>query len=376
MEPQAEISVALVALPPREALEPEWRKLEERSDGSFFVGWSWIGCWIESLGGAADLRLVRATLDDRTVGLGILTASRERRHWFISSRTLRLHATGNPEFDVLTVECNGFLLERGLAEMAGLRMLAHLVEQEHEWDELYLDALWHLPPRSVLHANTRASVRSSACYYVDLAKVRARSGDYLALLGPKTRSRIRRSCQEYEKFGTLRLQAAADASQALQFLDGLKALHQSYWVRRGEPGSFASPFFERFHKKLVQDAFARGEIQLIAIDAGARRLGFLYNFIYRGRVYNYQSGFDYGLCEKHNRPGLVAHSQAVVFNAACGHSIYDLLAGDVQYKRELGTAAGAMSWLIVQRDRFRFRIEHLGRALRQRFRRPAGGRKA
>ena len=65
-------------------------------------------------------------------------------------------------------------------------------------------------------------------------------------------------------------------------------------------------------RRLLEAAFARGETQLLAIDAGPRRIGYIYNFLYRGRVYNYQSGFDYQVCDKHNRPGLVAHARRLL----------------------------------------------------------------
>lgn len=364
------VQIELVPVPPTAALAGEWRRLEDRSDASFFVSWSWIGCWLQTLPDTVDLRLLRASIGGATVGLGLLAPWRERRHGIVWSRTLRLHATGRPQFDVLTVECNGFLVERGSGSTVARHMFDHLVRSELGWDELVLDGLWNRPqwtPSGEGGLRTRARVE--AAHYVDLAQVRGCGGDYLSLLGPRTRAKIRRSIKEYERHGAIVVAPAADAKQALAFLGDLEALHQAYWTGRGQPGAFASVFFGRFHRRLVVEAFERGEIQLLAVDVGARRLGCIYNFVYRGRVYNYQSGFDYGLCEKHNRPGLVAHVRAIEFNGGCGHAVYDFLAGDVEYKRALGTSAGSMSWHIVQRDRVRFRLEDAARVLRARLQR-------
>lgn len=366
-------SVELVALPALRELAEEWRDLEQRSEGSFFVGWSWIGCWLKLLGDAADLRLIRARVHGRTVGLGVLTLYVQRRNGLIVSRTLRLHATGRPQFDVLAVECNGFLLERGFEELLCLRMLDHLFEAEAAWDELVLDGLWGKPVWPLPAEKVRMRVKPYANHYVSLVAVREKEGGYLNLLGAKTRSRIRRSYKEYEKFGPIGVRAAVDSKQAVAFLDDLKTLHQKYWIDRGEPGAFASPFFDLFHHQLIEDAFARGEIQLLAIDAGTRRLGYIYNFLYRGRVYNYQLGLDYDLCEKHNRPGLVAHTCAIQLNANAGHAIYDFLAGDAEYKQSLGTDVATMSWVVIQRDRLRFRVESLARGIRNRVRRGREG---
>jgi CelD/BcsL family acetyltransferase involved in cellulose biosynthesis len=264
------------------------------------------------------------------------------------------------------MECNGFLSERDWDERIGRCMFMHLALQEMDWDELVLDGLWHVPPWALpgVHAHSRINVHAN--HYIDLAAVRAHGGNYLVLLGPKTRARIRRSCREYGKFGEQRILAAGDDAEAAVFLDGLKALHQQYWVGRGHPGSFSNPFFEHFHRLLITSAFKRGEIQLLAIEAGSKRIGYIYNFVYRGRIYNYQSGFDYALCEKHNRPGLVSHARAIEFNARLGHGIYDFLGGDMEYKRSLGTAIGEISWMVLQRNRRRFKIEAVARRLRNR----------
>jgi CelD/BcsL family acetyltransferase involved in cellulose biosynthesis len=365
----AVVEIALESLPAHGELEGEWRDLEQRTDGSFFVGWSWIGCWLASLGGAVGLSLLRATSGGRTVGLGLIARSRERRHGLITSHSLRLHATGRTEFDTLRVECNGFLVDRQLGELVIRRMLDYLVSVDRTWDEIVLDGLWRVPPWPLAGGQRlRRVVRAEVNHHVDLAGVRTRNGDYLGLLGSKTRAHIRRSCKEYEKLGAIRVRPATDATEALAYLNGLKTLHQSYWVARGQPGAFANPFFDQFHRRLVRDAFGRGEIQLLAIDVDGRQIGYIYNFVYRGRVYNYQTGFDYNLCETQNRPGLVSHACAIEFNAKCGHTVYDFLAGDLEYKQALGTEVAAMYWVILQRGRLRFMFEDAMRAMRNRLR--------
>jgi CelD/BcsL family acetyltransferase involved in cellulose biosynthesis len=369
LDTPSDVHVELVGLPPAQELGREWRDLEDRSNGSFYLGWSWIGCWIDSLAGAVELQLLRATRGGRTVGLCIFAPGRERRHGLIASRTLHLHATGRGQFDILTVECNGFLLERGSEDGLCQRMLDYLLEEQRGWDELVFIRLRDDMGSCLAGSkDLRLRTRTEANYYVDLAAVRANADDYLGLLGTNTRSQIRRSAKEYSKSGELSLVVAEDAAQASVFLDGLKELHQKYWVARGQPGAFSSRFFEDFHRRLLQQAFARGEIQVLAIDAGAQRLGYLYNFVHRGRVYNYQSGFNYEICEKHNRPGLVAHAKAIEFNASAGHAVYDFLAGDVQYKKTMGTVAGEMTWLTVQRKRLRFLAEDWARQLYKRWR--------
>jgi CelD/BcsL family acetyltransferase involved in cellulose biosynthesis len=108
----------------------------------------------------------------------------------------------------------------------------------------------------------------------------------------------------------------------------------------------------------VRSLFADGSIQLLCLRAGSEIVGYIYNLVDRGRVYNYQSGFNYDLCPKQNgRPGLVAHAYAVEFNRAQGHLCYDFMAGDSEYKQSLGVGSTDMIWLVAQRTRLRFLLE-------------------
>jgi CelD/BcsL family acetyltransferase involved in cellulose biosynthesis len=368
-ETASTITVEFIRSPAVAPLEREWRDLEQRSDGSFFTSWSWIGCWLHALGADVDLRLLRAVQDGRTVGLGLLTRRSKRRHGIILSNRLCLNSTGDAHSDAIWVQCNGFLLDRRLSDSLARRMLDHLLTVDRSWDELVMAGPSTVPSWSPQSApGLRASIDARPDYHVDLTNVRAR-GDYLELLGSETRAHIRRSGREYQKLGEVTVRVAGTATEATAFLAALKALHQPYWIARGQPGAFASLYFEQFHDRLLHTGFSRGEIQLLGIEVDGKPLGYLYNFVYRGRVYNYQSGFDYNLCENHNRPGLVSHARAIEFNAACGHSAYDFLAGADQYKRALGTRVSSMSWVVLQRRRWRFRLEDAMRAMLNRLRR-------
>jgi CelD/BcsL family acetyltransferase involved in cellulose biosynthesis len=359
------ICVEFSSAPALALLEREWRDLEQRSDASFFMSWSWIGCWLQALSSDVDLRLLRAIAGGCTVGLGLFAHRSTRRHGIIHANRLCLNSTGDDHSDSIWVECNGLLLDRRMGDSLLPRMLDHLLSVDRSWDELVMEGVSVVPSWSPAGARgLRSNILTQPNYQVDLAAVRTRGG-YLELLGSETRAHIRRSGREYQKLGVLTVRAAADSDAATASLAALKALHQPYWIARGKPGAFASPYFEQFHDRLVQTAFARGEIQLLAVEVGSRPLGYLYNFVYRGHVYNYQSGFDYRLCDKHNRPGLVSHARAVEFNAACGHTVYDFLGGADPYKRALGPRVSSMSWVVLQRPRWRFKLEDALRTTRK-----------
>lgn len=349
-----------------DALQPEWRDLEERSDASFFTSWTWIGSWLASLDGLPPLQLLRAREAGRTVALAVFGQRRTRRRGFVASRALFLNETGDAAFDRLTIEYNAILADRERAGGALAAVAAYLHRHTRVWNELHLHgtpqapALFDALPGLARRAWTKQAPR------VCLERVRERGGDYLGLLKQKPRYHVRRSAREYEALGALSLEVAADLDAARAALAELIALHTCYWQRRGEGGAFATPFVRAFHDRLLAAGCARGEIQLATLRAGGRTVGCLYNFVHRGHVYNYQTGFDYDLTDGgQDSPGLVTHARAIELNARLGHAVYDFMAGDYLYKRGLATDCDALHWSVVQRATPALRLENGLRELRR-----------
>lgn len=363
-----EIAVTLGDLPPLAQLQKTWRAREARAESSFFQSWQWIGVWLESLPRHITPWLLHVQRGGVTVGLGILTRREIVRYGLLRSHALFLNDTGDPALDEITIEHNGFLAERGNDAVVTRACVEFLLREYSDWDELFLDGL-RQPDLVEVLALDRARLRSVSrcqCYFVDLDALRRTGGDYLSLLGKNTRYSIRRSVRAYEKRGALHLEQAASVSQAHEFLDRLRHFHQRYWLQKGMPGSFANSFFTDFHTRLIKQGVDAAAIQMLRLTAGDHEVGYLYNFVYRGRVYNYQSGFDYDLVGTHGRPGLVCHALAVEHNVKQGHAVYDFMAGDSDYKKNLGTASETMTWSVIQQARLKFRIEDALRTVKQR----------
>ena len=338
-------------------LEPEWRALEADSDPSFFRSWAWIGSWLAELPPAARPRILRARQDKATVALGLLCRHDATRHGFVRSRGLFLNETGDPALDSLTIEHNGLLTRRGLDASATLAdALRFLAARAPDWNELSVGGLVPQGPLPVLPGLRLQTRAVKPAPYADLAAIRSKGSAYLDSLSANTRQQVRRARRLFEARGALSFATARDADQALSYLAELKSLHQAYWTARAKPGSFANPFFERFHDRLIRAHFAAGVIRLHRIAAGDHVIGYLYNFRYRGRVSAYQSGFNYEADAK-LKPGLVSHALAIEAALADGDAVYDFLAGEAQHKRSLGTAATDMLWLTWQRDAWAFRLE-------------------
>ena len=360
------IDVTLQPIREPSALEDDWQDLSARADHSFFQSWGWIATWLAALPGDAAPLCLRACAAGRTVALGILVPHAVRRHGFVRARGLALHETGRPALDQLTIEHNGLLLDRGCAAEAAAACVGFLADRgcPVRWDELTFAGV-PAPWRAWLAAaDLPIAVRQeSPAPFVDLQALGG--GDPLEALSANTRQQVRRSRRLY---GDLRLECAGDLASAWPVWEELTALHQASWQARGRPGAFANPVFTAFHKRLIAQRLPHGEIQLLRLVGARGTVGCLYNFVYRGRVYAYQSGFA-AAPDNRFKPGLVTHAAAIAWNRAQGLQVYDFLAGDARYKRSLATGATELYWLALQRPTPTLRLERALSRLKLRLRR-------
>jgi CelD/BcsL family acetyltransferase involved in cellulose biosynthesis len=346
------IDVVLEAPPPTEVLAAWWRELESRSDATFYTTWSWIGSWLAILPADLQPKVLLARQGNRLVGMGLVVQGRASLLRSIPVKCWRLHATGVDEFDGLTIEYNGFLAQRELATQIKRAMLHFLLYKTgvrrlevSKADRHFSDLAQSMP------ANVLVRSMASTSYLVDLDKVRQAGGNYLSLLSANTRAQVKRSFSAYRELGPLVLEQASSLAQAKAFLSALRDFHGRTWAQRGVQSGFChSAMVQDFHEVLIDQAFARGEIQMLRVAAGDTDLGYLYNFVHRGRVVFYQSGFNYGVLAKQDRPGLVCHTQAVEHNVQLGQQLYDFAAGDYRYKASLATHCEPQGSHILQRD--------------------------
>ena len=348
------ILVSLDKLPPLPELAACWRELETRAQASFFLTWSWIGVWLQSLGDHAHrARLLCARQEGQLVGLAIVFDAPIRRRLLPMGRAAYINETGVAAFDALTIEHNGLLLDTANASAAQKAMLGHMCEAGSSWREVnlrYADCDVSETTGGRADGLQRSGLVHE-CRTVKLGSVRERGGDFVGLLGAGRRAHVRRCMRAYAAIGPLQLTQARDVPTALEFLGRLLVLHSRRWTERGEISEFVSPFCRAFHQRIVTDALPRGEVQILRISAGEKELGYLYSFVHKGRVCFYQSGYDYKLLDRKYSPGLVTLVLAIEHNAALGMEVFDFLAGNQAYKTSLATDSEVMtSWTVRRRS--------------------------
>jgi CelD/BcsL family acetyltransferase involved in cellulose biosynthesis len=317
-----------------------WRELEGRAKGSFFQSWNWMGC----LAGErfSDPWLLSARRGERLVGLGLFNRGPPR---FGVGRPLLLGESGDAAHDSIFIEHNNLLLDA--TEPADLARQCWSALDANElgrarWilsgvEQTVCDCI---PVRRRIRVKTR---RPAPCLNFPASGQAA--GPLIDRFSANTRQQLRRSLRAWEKIGPLRLEIAASVDEAEAYLKGLKDLHQRSWTRRGKPGAFAEPFFERFHRTLIRQSWAARSIDLMRVAAGERIAGYLYNFIHQGWVASYQSGFDFSEDADRLRPGMICHLMAIEHYAAAGMCRYDFLGGESRYKRSFANAETELLWV-------------------------------
>ncbi|MFN8008882.1 MAG: GNAT family N-acetyltransferase [Terriglobia bacterium] len=346
-------------------IEEIWNGLLDQCEHSYFLSWGWTENWIACMPPGSDVRLAVISNRDKPILAFFIGKIRYWRHGFIRSDSYLLNETGNEEYDKTHIEYNA-ILSSSETRNSLLDVMKLLPK---DWDEIYFPGLdCNAFPGNQLQEFVGPYLvvveKKVPSPYVDLEIARKLDGSYLPA-SSNSRYQVRRSYRLYKERGPVVLELAQDLTTALKFYDEMVALHQKSWNARHKVGVFESQAFYQFHRRLVEMRASHGEIQLLRVLVGESTLGCLYNFVYRGKVYSYQSGLTY---EGDNRlkPGLICHLEAVNFNSRLGYSSYDFLGGAERYKISLATHQRELAWVRVQKPKPEFWVESNLRKLRDR----------
>lgn len=341
----------------RAAVMAAWRELSIETPRSYFLSPGWVEAWLDHLPAEASVRLALVRQDGEPSAAAFVGSARVVRQRVFRSRALLLNQTGRQGVDQVYIEDNDFLCRPGFT----FPLRDFLAQMPGEWEELYLSGV---DPEMLNRAGQPYDVfvmNRIPAPYVDLAALAASKKDYLGALGSNTRSQIRRCYKLYAERGPIETEIAATAGQAIEIYDELVSLHRRWWGLRRDKGAFANPWFYNFHRALIERRLDAGEIQLLRVRAGADTIGCIYNFVWNGSVFFYQSGFR---PEEDNRlkPGYVCHTEAIRHSLAAGLATYDFMASFDEYKARMSTHQRELVWARVQKPRWKFAIERAARA--------------
>jgi CelD/BcsL family acetyltransferase involved in cellulose biosynthesis len=293
-----------------------------------------------------------------------------RRHGLLRVRQWVLNETGDPAFDRITLEYNGFNKNNddlSYAETA----FGWLMQHRSHADEIVVrnatastaSALREAAAASGWHVRL---TNFSPAAVVDLDTLRAAGGDLVATTGRNTRAAIRRAIRLYEESGPIRVDRAGSAQEAIAWFGRMQSLHMASWHGRAMTHAFSNPYFEPFHHALIRESFDADRVDMLRVCAGDREIGYLYNFAANGWVMAYQSGLTLA-SDNRWKPGLVSHCAAIAYCLERGDRRYDFLAGSARYKTSLANDAIPMESLVAFAPRWHLTLEEALRRWRARW---------
>lgn len=353
----------------KEELKQRWTALYGKSQANFFLSWSWIGNWLNCLDN--DFVVCEAKIDNETVGLGILIQKTVMRKFFVRSKQLHLHRTGNEKLDQTWIEYNDFLLAKGTEKAVRKSMVDHLIKSD-KWDEIIIGASQKAALTPFHMANlSEQLVWHSHSYQVDLAHLRETKTDYLSTLSKNTRYQINRSIRSYEKLGEIALSTATSPQEALRWFDEAAPFHINRWKNTKVGSGFTNPVFVKFHQDLISKNFDRAFVDLIKVTAGEHVICYLYNFIQGNEVKFYLSANNYDENDATYKPGLVSHYLAIKHYLNKGFDVYDFMAGESQYKRSLSSMSSPIYLSKFNKPKLRFTLENKLRSIKDKYKQRA-----
>lgn len=350
--------------------EAWWALLRRSGSDEPMLSPLWLQRWWQVFGGSDGRELAVLAWHAEQQLVGLLPLLR-RRHWYrgvMPLRRLELLASGEPERDEIASEYLGPIFAAELEQQLSADLATRLLDGSlGAWDELVLPALrddqpWIAPLCAALRARGLHCELTphDEVHYVPLP---ASWDEYLGALSAKSRYLVRRSLRDTERWagGVLRFEQVTEPAQLARGQQVLAALHGARWSQGQTDagpdagGAFASPRFCAFHAAVLPELLARGALELRWLEARGEPIAVVYNLVWNGKVYAYQSGRQPGLPAT-VRVGVAIHADAIRRAIERGLREYDLLGGPARYKRQLGLATRRLVRLRVVQPGWRERL--------------------
>jgi CelD/BcsL family acetyltransferase involved in cellulose biosynthesis len=191
--------------------------------------------------------------------------------------------------------------------------------------------------------------------------------DYEAALSKSHRKQVRRLAGRVLDSARASLQTVATPGDLEHAWEVLIDLHQRRRQRLGQPGCFASPRFESFHRSVAWRLLEAGLLRLHWLTLDGRPIAAEYHIAGTDTIFAYQSGVDPDRLE--DEPGRLVTIAVLQRAIADGFRTFDFCRGDEPYKAHFrAEPRPTVQWRVISpraAARLRHRVWLAGRGVKQ-----------
>ena len=311
------------------ALQTPWNIL---AAGQPMRSWNWLATWWKHYGHVGERELhVLAVYDVAESDEGTLVgiAPWYMEHTTVGGNVIQPLGNGHVCTDHLSLLCRPDYIATVTTTIAN-----YLSDNDDEWDRLELssiddddEAMGLLVAELEGRDAMVTAQRADNCWIVELPETWDK---YLATLSSSHRRQLRRCYREQIESGRCRWHQVTKPSELAEAWQILIDLHQRRRSSLGDAGCFASPTFTSFHRDVIAQLLALGQLRLSWTELDGAPFTAEYHFSSPDTVYTYQSGIDADRLDE--SPGRLAYLLTAKRAIEEGYTRLDFLRGDEPYK--------------------------------------------
>lgn len=313
-------------------LAEAWDELLAASDAdALFLTWTWISTWWVNFGAGRQLHVLAAR-DEQGSLLGIAPLMVQRGVEGFPPKLRVLMVIGQ-QGETLAERLD-LIVRRGHEDAVVEAFVRHLMDEQRDlFDLLFLervrtDSTAFVALRRCLDERG-LTVRTDNEQPSPYRSLPATYEDLRASMSRNFRRQLSNARNRLKKEGAVALCFAPDDIPVAEAMDELIALHRARWGP--DEGSFRTPDYVQFHRALSERLADRGELVLVLLRVGSETVAGRYDFMYGGRVWCFQGGWQPAF--ERMRVGTILTADVMDWAIARGCTEYDFLSGDDPYKR-------------------------------------------
>jgi len=278
-------------------LRGEWDRLLEQSPArSIFLSWEWLFYWWIHFGKGKELHVILFRDEDTKQLCGIAPFCRDevKKYNYVNIRRMKFLGVDRVGSDFLD-----FIILPGREAAVFAALGRHLAAHRLLWDVVEIS---DVDKRSTTTRHMREHLRKqfgyferpgATCPYIRLP------GDYkeyIRSLSMKMRSELRKKTRKVEENRELTIVVHSPGENLMEVFDQMFVLHDKGFRYQGcganAESSFRGEDIRRFHYDIVPGFAAAGWLTMISLMHRMTRIGSIYAFQYKDRMFCYQTGYD------------------------------------------------------------------------------------